>query len=333
MDKKYQIFVSSTFADLKEERMAVTHAILDIEHIPAGMEMFPAADIQQMDYIERVIDECDYYVLIIAGRYGEVDASGISYTHQEYNYAKSVGKPVLAFLRKDADQIPVGKTDQDKNKAKALKNFIGEVKSGRLVQWWTSIDELNSKTIVALTKAFRLSPQTGWVRADKLGSEASASELLEYRKKIDVLEKQVSNVNPDSYSFNDIAGLNYKAEIYYSFAEDEWSDATSSDTISVKYADIIEAIAPALFSPATISEIKDAIKNAIPTNFGGHYAQWVKNDYVNKMIATFIVMGLVQLNRDSKIPTYKLTEAGMSAWLASSYARNEASEAKLIEAT
>ena len=37
IDKKLQVFVSSTFADLKEEREAVVEAILSSGHIPAGI--------------------------------------------------------------------------------------------------------------------------------------------------------------------------------------------------------------------------------------------------------------------------------------------------------
>ena len=50
-NKKYQIFVSSTYEDLKEERMAVLTAILDMGHIPAGFENFPAIDEEVLKYI------------------------------------------------------------------------------------------------------------------------------------------------------------------------------------------------------------------------------------------------------------------------------------------
>ena len=43
-DKRYQVFISSTFEDLKEERQAVLRAVLEIDQMPAGMELFPAAD-------------------------------------------------------------------------------------------------------------------------------------------------------------------------------------------------------------------------------------------------------------------------------------------------
>ena len=42
MNKKLQVFVSSTYTDLIEERQAAVEAILDAGHIPAGMELFKA---------------------------------------------------------------------------------------------------------------------------------------------------------------------------------------------------------------------------------------------------------------------------------------------------
>ncbi|UHM90785.1 DUF4062 domain-containing protein [Rahnella victoriana] len=88
MKKKLQVFVSSTFTDLKEERQAAVSAILTLGHIPAGMELFTANDKSQWETIERWINESDAYMLILGGRYGSIDeATGISYTEKEFNYA------------------------------------------------------------------------------------------------------------------------------------------------------------------------------------------------------------------------------------------------------
>lgn len=47
MRTRYQVFVSSTYSDLKEERSKVIKGIMDLDCIPAGMEMFPAIDEEQ----------------------------------------------------------------------------------------------------------------------------------------------------------------------------------------------------------------------------------------------------------------------------------------------
>ena len=95
--KKYQIFVSSTYEDLKKERDQVIKAILEMGHIPVGMEMFSAADEQQWEIIKKQIDESDYYVVIVAHRYGSMDGE-VSFTEKEYDYAVSKDIPVLGFV-------------------------------------------------------------------------------------------------------------------------------------------------------------------------------------------------------------------------------------------
>ena len=76
MEKKYQIFISSTYEDLKEERDTAVKTILTLSHIPIGMEMFNAGDDKQWEVIRRTIDASDYYVLILGFRY-ELHRKGI----------------------------------------------------------------------------------------------------------------------------------------------------------------------------------------------------------------------------------------------------------------
>jgi hypothetical protein len=61
MPKKFQVFVSSTYNDLIDERQDTLKLILDLGHIPSGMEGFFAADQEQLTYIKKIIDECDYF--------------------------------------------------------------------------------------------------------------------------------------------------------------------------------------------------------------------------------------------------------------------------------
>jgi hypothetical protein len=100
--KKLQVFVSSTYEDLKEERQAAVEVILSAGHIPAGMELFAAGDRSLMEVIERWIDESDVFLLILGGRYGSIEPeSGKSYIALEYEYAQKQGKPFFAVVIED----------------------------------------------------------------------------------------------------------------------------------------------------------------------------------------------------------------------------------------
>ncbi len=86
-EKRYQVFISSTYTDLLDERRSVMQAVLEMDCFPAGMELFPAADDTAWDYIQKIIQESDYYVLVIGARYGSCDDHGLSFTEREYDYA------------------------------------------------------------------------------------------------------------------------------------------------------------------------------------------------------------------------------------------------------
>jgi hypothetical protein len=91
------VFVSSTFTDLQIARQKVLQAILEMKAFPSGMELFPSADEGQFEFIKREIDSSDYYLVVVAGRYGSVGTDGTSFTEKEYDYAKGKGKPVMGF--------------------------------------------------------------------------------------------------------------------------------------------------------------------------------------------------------------------------------------------
>lgn len=168
MDKRYQVFVSSTYSDLKNERQKVIQTIMEMDCIPSGMEMFPSFDEEQWEFIKRIIDDCDYYVLIIGGRYGSISADGISYTEKEFDYAVSKGIKIIAFLHEDPDNIPTGKTDKDPDLLSKLELFREKVSVSRLIKFWKTESELPGLVALSLTKTIKLHPAVGWVRSNAL---------------------------------------------------------------------------------------------------------------------------------------------------------------------
>lgn len=172
---KYQIFISSTYDDLKDERSQVIKAILEMGHIPVGMEMFSAADEEQWKLIARQIDETDYYVVIVGHRYGSLTGS-ISYTEKEYDYAVSKGIPVYGFIIDSTVESLAKNVDTDKAKTVALNKFKTKVKQ-RPVGFWKSADDLHGKVSIALMKAFNTTPRTGWTRATAVAGPEVMQEL------------------------------------------------------------------------------------------------------------------------------------------------------------
>jgi hypothetical protein len=71
-NKRYQIFVSSTQADLRDEREAIINALTKVGYIAVGMEQFPATDEEQMDYIRPVIDESEFLFRVAHTIYSKI---------------------------------------------------------------------------------------------------------------------------------------------------------------------------------------------------------------------------------------------------------------------
>lgn len=195
MDKIYHAFVSSTYADLKDERKTVSEAIAKAGFVAEGMELFPASSQKQFDFITRVIDRCDYYVLIIGGRYGTISDSNISYTEMEYDYAINKGISVLSFLHRDPDKIELGKTDKSPDSAERLRKFRDRVSNGALVDFWMNADELAAKVVVALAQEVNLNPGIGWVRGNREANPEFLNELLRLKDENARLKSDLIKMN------------------------------------------------------------------------------------------------------------------------------------------
>lgn len=215
MDKRYQVFVSSTFADLQEERRNVIQALMEMDCIPSGMELFPAADEEQFEFIKKVIDDCDYYLLIIGGRYGSTTAEGISYTEMEYDYAIENGIKVIALLHEKPADIPVGKSETDPKLVKKLEAFRKKVSNNRLVKFWKTADELAGLVALSLSKQIKMHPAVGWIRANQASNTELLNDLNELRKKKEELEIELTRLRGTlAIEIPDLASLEDKAQIF-----------------------------------------------------------------------------------------------------------------------
>lgn len=170
MKKKLQLFVSSTFEDLRMERQLVIEAILEMGHLPAGMEYFISDNVEQFKLIKQWIDESDAYILICGGRYGTIDESDPakrSYTHLEFDYAKETKKPVKVLRLSDSflqDKKKNGIYSNDDLMNEQLKNFRNSLPVSNNV---SSISDIKSvaKTIIGGFNYLIQKENAGWVKS------------------------------------------------------------------------------------------------------------------------------------------------------------------------
>lgn len=211
--RKFSIFISSTYEDLKEERQTAMQVALENDLIPVGMEQFHAAPIDQWSLIKKMIDDCDFYLLIIGGRYGSIDESEqISYTEKEYNYAKQQGMPAYVFLENE-NNITKSKMDKEDAyiKLEKLDAFREKVKNGgNTVDFFSDAKELKGQLAASLRNAKEYaSADAGWVRVTDVqdiinhqDANKSQNDLNEEKKQCDAVANMQSALEIFADSLN-----------------------------------------------------------------------------------------------------------------------------------
>lgn len=270
MDRKHQVFVSSTFKDLVEERKEVIHALLELDCIPSGMELFPATDEDAWSLIKEVIDGCDYYILILSGKYGSVNKDGVGYTEMEFDYALDTGKPIICFLHDDIENLPAKKTESSEVGKDRLAKFR-EKASEKHCKFWGSAPDLGGKVSRSLVQLKKKHPSDGWVPGRFAVDQKMVAEMEKMRARIAELEiesllKQKSL--PDN--FDELAGGDAKYAVPNNISINEDGDVERV-LIYASWDKIFSYCGPVLAGECTASELKDKIVlayyHSIPDEF------------------------------------------------------------------
>ncbi|GJD29727.1 hypothetical protein PMNALOAF_0964 [Methylobacterium adhaesivum] len=284
IEKRFQVFVSSTFKDLITERQEITQALLELDCIPSGMELFPAANEDQWTLIKKVIDDCDYYIVIIAGKYGSLGPDGISYTEMEYRYALDKQKPIIAFLHKDTSTLPANKTEAGISEREKLQKFR-TLAQKKVVRFWENPTELGSVVSRSLVQLTKSTPAIGWVRGDNVPDESAAQEILKLRKIIDKLEKEkierahaapagasLLSQGKDKIQIECSISYYIRGDIFAQSEELSWEVLIDWDTI-------IAAVTPSLIDEANEGTMRARINDAL---FGYDYHNMKKDEILSK---------------------------------------------------
>lgn len=257
MDKIYHVFISSTYSDLRDERKKVSEAISKAGYVAEGMELFPASSQRQFDFIKRVIDRCDYYVVIVGGRYGSLADENISYTEAEYDYALQNVIPTLAFLHANPEQIPSGKTEKKPSLASKLSAFRERLSGSGMVDFWINPDELATKVAVSLAQESTRNPGIGWVRGNQAIDPRLIQELEEVRNERDALKERSSGIEfyfPDWVGdLDEIRKFILSINVSPKFNENK-SNTELEDVVESNWSDIFQEFGERLFFGATNNE-------------------------------------------------------------------------------
>lgn len=331
MDKRYQVFVSSTYSDLIEERLEVMKALLELDCFPSGMEYFPAANEDQWSFIRELIDQCDYYIVVIAGRYGSVDSKGVSYTEKEYLYALEKQIPVIGFLHTHPNNIPDGKTEHDPANRRKLEDFRALVRS-KLCKEWSSAAELGAVVSRSLTQLIRRNPRPGWVRSTHIASLEASEEILRLRQLTDRQAKEIERLSLAKPAGSDsLAQGEDEIEISYTVTLSDRGQhypyqhhrSVTSDVYT--WDEVFKCFAPYLLAQSRITSVKSSInrllKESVAERVYEEYpnldlgAVTVSESSLQLIIVQFTALGFVEImntvdERGKEIRMAQLTQLG-----------------------
>ena len=266
MNKKLQVFVSSTYTDLIEERQAAVEAILDAGHIPAGMELFKAGNRSQLETIYRWIDESDVYMLILGGRYGSIEEeSGLSYIELEYRYALSKNMPVFtivlskSFLTSKINILGLEHIIEQNNndKYKLFKKFV----MSKIIRKSDDCKDIQMHIVLTLNEFKDQYNLPGWIRGDYIKNNNT---------EFDNLTKVFKHIN--AYNDNNVPINYYECLIKYGHRYiNGVSQDNSTDKILYKYHSEM------FYTAGIIDKIINETPNPIHkmTKFGFEYYKYI----------------------------------------------------------
>ncbi len=172
--KIYTAFVSSVFSNLRSERDAVIDSLLDFRILPIGMEHFTVSTNGNFSDIEELIDDADFFIMIMGAEYGSTDENGISWTEREYKYATKKGKQIIAITSADLARVKKLDDSQLTDSQRAQVRFANSVPFPREVT-----EEFSVKTIVMqFFSNYNFEKCTGWTR---IHEGISGAELDKWR--------------------------------------------------------------------------------------------------------------------------------------------------------
>ena len=311
-NKKYLVFISSTYADLTEERKKILDVLFMADCIPAGMEAFVAADTEQFEVIKQVIDLCDYYVLIIGKRYGSIHpGTGKSYTEMEYDYAIEQGIPVLVFAIDENIELASDKVETDKNKIEKLKMFRTKAMTNRLASIWATPEDLTGKLAISIMKARTEIKRPGWQRAVDFDEASLRREIMEQKNENKKLADDLKAAR-EEISFlteeTDIAFEDCEVKIEYHYQSQSGLRAGS---LNVSLQDLFITIATEMME---VSIAEPLVEKAIKVKFlyGKRESRLDDKQFVKKMLNQYRALNLVYSywNNDNRELYWGLTNKG-----------------------
>lgn len=289
MKKKLQIFISSTYKDLQDERQAAVEAILGSNNIPAGMELFKAGNNSQWETIKKWINDSDIYMLILGGRYGSIEpTSKKSYTQLEYEYAISKDIPVFATVLSDSfikrkESSSSNPDDISEHSNKYLYDEFKKLVMSKMVKIVDDCKDIKLAIHESLSELKEDYDFEGWARGV---SDSTYNNLVEQNSK---LVQEVNELKGNKEIILNVSGAV------------EFMEKLRNSQITLIINEIFQIIAPLIMTPTKSSKVKEDFEQSLKELYmPNNYSLYVEDNQFQKIKALLFSKQLIKLSKDTK---------------------------------
>lgn len=264
-EKRYQVFISTTYPDMQGARQALMLPLLDLGMVPVGMDLHSAESHNLMPVVQRMIDDSDYFVILLGGRYGTLSPLGLSYTHREYIFAATKRKPVVAFIHDQPLTLPEGAREPSREGQVRRDDYARLLENKALCHRWRDEQDLQALVARVMPEMMRRHPAIGWVRAGGGVEGRENGESGRLRERIAALEKErealLGGLRAPARQLargGDRVPLDYSCDVY------EGGDCKiAMASCRMDWDRIFACVAPLMMSPVAETVMRKALEEYI----------------------------------------------------------------------
>lgn len=164
--RRFLVYMASNQEGLESERYEVARQLARMGILASGLPCRDDLSPYDWDLARSQIEEADLFIMVLGDSYGPMAPTGISYLHREYVHARSLNKPVLAFVKNAISGKP---RNEDERR---LAGFHGVVSQGDY-RLWHLREELIALVKTAVANALE-NRTGGWLKIEDDEPEADS---------------------------------------------------------------------------------------------------------------------------------------------------------------
>ena len=265
--RRYQVYISTTYSDMLQARHAITLPLLKMGMVPVGIDSDGAMANQLPAVTQKLIDESDYYMVLLGGRYGDLSPLGLSDLHREFIYAMSKRKPMLAFVHDRLESLAESAKETTREGQVRRSDFARLVEQKIPTHTWSSEQGLANSVTAIMPELLRQYPVSGWVRADMQVAAVPSTPI-----NTDVLTQQIRDLTAEREELlatlrpplttlsrgSDTVAVQFSCSVYQN---GDCKTAMADTTIS--WNQVFSCIAPLMLNPVAEPLMQKALEEFI----------------------------------------------------------------------